>query len=64
MSATRIVRRVAWGDHNPSGFAYHSWLTVVGLRHPTFQRKIRATRLAMGFPPTSTDMHHVHGDKL
>lgn len=66
MSANRIVRRRAWRANpttNGKPVAYHDRCIANGERHPSFQRRIRTARAAMGYRRPTTDMHHFEGKR-
>lgn len=63
MSANRIVQRRAWLSNRDRRTTYHQHRIDNGERPPSFQKRVRAARIAMGYTPTSSDMHHFEGKR-
>lgn len=51
-------------SYPPKRVTYHEYAISSGDRHLDFQKAIRAERANHGLQPTSSDMHHVHGQRV
>lgn len=58
---SNFARKIHRNETRIAGTTHHAHEIAAGRRHPTYQKIVRAVRVAFGLEATASNTHKVHG---